>query len=313
MKISSEVKVGASAIIIILLFVWLFNFLRGQNILNKTDHYHVIYSNVAGLEESSPVEINGLKAGIVTGIRLINDGLGNIEVVIGIDNDYKIPDNSIAEITTATLIAGMKIDLQLGDSEDMLRSGDTLAGRVAISIIDKVEGQLEPISDGASRVIVKIDTLVSRLNMILTPGFTESLKQTNSNVNLSSAELKKILEENRNSLRELIESLNQTASLFAENRSSLDSTIKNLNNVSSKIAGSQIDSTLTYLSESLKTTASLLDKINSGEGSAGKLVNDDSLYVNLSESLEALDLLLTDLKENPGRYVSFSLFGKKEK
>ena len=57
----------------------------------------------------------------------------------------------------------------------------------------------------------------------------------------------------------------------------------------------------------------ILDKINKGEGTMGMLVNNDSLYRRLTKSSEDLDKLLIDMKENPKRYVHFSLFGKKAK
>jgi len=57
----------------------------------------------------------------------------------------------------------------------------------------------------------------------------------------------------------------------------------------------------------------IIEGLESGEGSAGQLLNDKVLYDNLVTSSESLDALLTDLKEHPKRYVHFSIFGRKEK
>ncbi|MCK7533731.1 MAG: MlaD family protein [Marinilabiliales bacterium] len=78
MKISHEVKVGAVAVITIGAFILLFNFLKGTALFTSTDTYHIVYNNIAGLTESSPVEINGYHAGVVQDITLINDGSGMI-------------------------------------------------------------------------------------------------------------------------------------------------------------------------------------------------------------------------------------------
>ncbi len=62
----------------------------------------------------------------------------------------------------------------------------------------------------------------------------------------------------------------------------------------------------------LDTSAVLLSKLNKGDGSAGKFLNDDSLYINLTNSLNSLDLLLKDIEAYPQKYVHFSLFGGKK-
>ncbi|MCK7530296.1 MAG: MlaD family protein [Marinilabiliales bacterium] len=77
-KISHEVKVGAVALITIAAFIWLYSFLKGSELFTRTDTYHIVYHDISGLKESSPVEINGYQAGIVQDIRLINDGTGRL-------------------------------------------------------------------------------------------------------------------------------------------------------------------------------------------------------------------------------------------
>jgi phospholipid/cholesterol/gamma-HCH transport system substrate-binding protein len=114
-KLSNEVKVGAIALITIVAFIWLYNYLKGKNLFSSTATYYSVYEDVGGLTESNPVEINGYKAGVVQSINLINDKSGRLLVKLSIDKDYVIPENTVAEITTASLIAGMKIRLLFGD------------------------------------------------------------------------------------------------------------------------------------------------------------------------------------------------------
>ena len=56
-----------------------------------------------------------------------------------------------------------------------------------------------------------------------------------------------------------------------------------------------------------------LESLKAGEGTMGKLMHDDSLYIYLSNTARDLDRLLVDFQANPGRYVQFSVFGKKDK
>ena len=71
-KISNEVKVGATALLTIIIFVWLFNFLKGKDYFKRTNTYYTVYDKVGGLAESSPVEVNGFKVGVVQSINFID-------------------------------------------------------------------------------------------------------------------------------------------------------------------------------------------------------------------------------------------------
>lgn len=312
-RISTELKVGAVAVFIIILFIWFFSFMKGNNLLKGDDSYHIFYKNIAGLEEASPVEINGLKAGIVEEVRLVNDGRGIIEVIISINKDYKIPVNSVAEITTESLIAGMKIDLLTGTSKRFHVPGDTLEGRLAVSIISKLDRSFEPLVESTGNLIAKLDTLTNKLNSLFTSEFRSDIMDGVGNLNSAGNELKMILKENRQEINNLITGLNSISSMIDSNNEKIDSTINNINTISTSIAESGIDTILISFKESLSSTGDILNKINSGKGSAGKLIEDDSLYINLSNSLKSLEELISDVEKNPGRYVNFSVFGNRKK
>ena len=312
-KLSSELKIGAVAIVIIVLFIWVFNFLRGRNILSSSDHYIAYYSNISGLGESSPVEMNGLKIGVVQQLAMINDGSGLIKVNISVDDGILIPVDSRAEITTATLIAGMKINLVLGKSMEYLSPGDTIQGYLAESIIDKIGLGMDPIIAKTSILLERLDTIGEKISTLFSDEFSSNIKSTVANIDIAGNEFKSAIAENRKELSELIKNLNSISKLIDNNGAQLDSTLDNIYYISERLTKSDIDTALISFSSSLKESQLILQGINSGKGSAGKLMNDDSLYVNLSRSLESLNLLLKDMEENPGRYLHFSVFGSKKK
>ena len=113
-KISHEVKIGATALISILVFIWVFNYLKGKDIFRSTSVYYVVYDRVNGLAESSPVEVNGYKVGVVQSLKFLDPLSGRLLAVLSVENNLRLPVNTVAEITTATLIAGMKIQLVYG-------------------------------------------------------------------------------------------------------------------------------------------------------------------------------------------------------
>lgn len=311
MKISHEMKVGGVALITIIAFILLYEFLKGTALFTSTDTYHIVYDNIAGLTESNPVEINGYQAGVVQDVKLVNDGSGRILVSLSVDKHFNIPRDTKAEITTATLIAGMKIVLRMGESTEMCTDHDTIVGYVATSILERLSKTISPLEDNITSIITRLDSMVTALNSVFTPEMTGNIRSTMSNVNDVTAGLKEISDSRKDELMAAISEIQSFTAMLAANNSTLDSTLKNLGAISDAVAKADLETSLTSLRSSLAGLDTIVTGISHGEGSAGKLVTSDSLYTNLNNTISSLDLLLRDLKENPKKYVHFSLFGRK--
>ena len=304
-KISHEVKIGVTVLLTIIVFIWLFNFLKGKNLFSSTSHYYVVYDKVGGLAESSPVEVNGYKVGVVQSVKFIDPESGRLLVTLTVDKGFRLPRNTIAEITSASLIAGMKIQFVYGEGPGTYSNGDTIPGRLAVSLITRVENELIPITDKVTELISVIDSVVTSINEVMDPKFTADLR---SGISSLSATAKSIEEAG---LKSTLQNINTFTQMLAENSDNLTSTFSSLETVADTLAAADIYSSVNKLKVSLEKAGVLMENLNNGQGTAGKLMTDDSLYQNLSNSLESLNLLLLDLKANPKRYVNFSVFGKK--
>ena len=304
-KISHEVKIGVTVLLTIIVFIWLFNFLKGKNLFSSTSHYYVVYDKVGGLAESSPVEVNGYKVGVVQSVKFIDPESGRLLVTLTVDKGFRLPRNTIAEITSASLIAGMKIQFVYGEGPGTYSNGDTIPGRLAVSLITRVENELIPITDKVTELISVIDSVVTSINEVMDPEFTADLR---SGISSLSATAKSIEEAE---LKSTLQNINTFTQMLAENSDNLTSAFSSLETVADTLAAADIYSSVNKLKVSLEKAGVLMENLNNGQGTAGKLMTDDSLYQNLSNSLESLNLLLLDLKANPKRYVNFSVFGKK--
>jgi phospholipid/cholesterol/gamma-HCH transport system substrate-binding protein len=310
-KISNEFKIGAIAFVTIIAFIWVYNFLKGREVFNPNATYYIIYNDIGGLTETNPVEINGYKAGVVHAISFINDKSGRLLVTISIDRDFILPENTSAEITTFSLVAGMKIRLLFGNGPGVYKSGDTIPGFLSESIIKKLESELAPIRDKVSGMIGVLDSVLTGINDIMGPEFRNNMKGTMASLNSATRNMNEIISSKDEGLKPMIADLNKFSKMLAQNTEKLGSTIGNLKTISDTLAAADLYSTVTNLKMTLEKTASIMEKMNEGEGTAGKFFTSDSLYVNLNNSVRSLDLLLKDLKENPKRYVNVSVFGKK--
>lgn len=310
-KISNEVKVGATALLTIVAFIYLYNYLKGKDLFTSTASYYAYYNDIAGLTESNPVEINGFKAGVVQSINLVNDNSGRILVELSLKKGYNLPEGSVAEITSASLITGMKVRIVFGKGPGIYKDGDTICGRLSEPILSKIETELLPVKDKISRLVDALDSAVSGINEVLTPQFTANIRSTMSNLDRTTGSLNAVLGEKEKDIKSIIEDLSSFSAMLWANSGKMDTTIGNLRAITDSLASADLSGTFLRLKSALEETRDLLSGINEGKGTAGQIVSNDTLYRNLTASLGSLDALLKDMKENPKRYVHFSLFGRK--
>jgi phospholipid/cholesterol/gamma-HCH transport system substrate-binding protein len=310
-KISNEVKVGATALITIVVFIWLYSFLKGKDFLQSTALYYSVYDKVGGLAESSPVEINGYKVGVVRSLDFIDAESGRLLVVFSVKKNFKLPKNTVAEIVPVSLLGGMKVQFVYGKGPGTYAQGDTIPGRLAESLIDKIDTEIMPLKEKISSLIVVLDSVISSVDEILDPAFKKNFSETIAHLNSTTASLDKALGSKEKELVATIDNINNFTKMLSDNSGKMDSTFSNLKTITDTLAASDISASVSNLKNSLEKAASLMDNLNKGKGSAGQFLTNDSLYTNLSGSLESLNLLLKDMKENPKKYVHFSIFGKK--
>jgi len=310
-KISNEVKVGAVALLTIIAFVWLFNFLKGKDYFKSTANYYAVYDKVGGLAESSPVEINGYQVGVVQSIDFIDAISGRLLVVFSVSKDFRLPKNTVAEIAPVSIIAGMKVQFVYGEGPGYYSDGDTIQGRLKESVLSKLEIELLPLKERFSSLISVLDSVISSVNEIIDPEFKKNLSRTLTHLNSTTESLDNIIGSKETELKETLDNLARFSKMLSDNTSKMNSTFSNLESISDSLAAADIYSSMQNLKASLEKASFLLENLNDGKGSAGKLLTNDSLYTNLTASLESLNVLLRDVKANPKRYVHFSVFGKK--
>ena len=311
-KISNEVKVGATAIITLIVFIWLYNFLKGKDFFQNVAYYYTVYDKVGGLSESNPVEINGYKVGVVQSIDFLDATSGRLLVEFSVSRDFKLPKNTVAEIIPISPLGGMKVQFVYGNGPEFYAEGDTLPGRVAAGLLELIDKEFLPLKDKISGLIVTLDSITTSLDELMDDNFKDDLRGTINNLNNTTGSIERIVGSKESELKNTLENLDRFSRMLSENSEKMDNTFTNMERITDTIAAADIYGTIRNLKSSLEKTAVTLDNMNSGKGTAGQLMTNDTLYTNLSNSLESLNTLLIDMKANPRRYVQFSLFGKKQ-
>ncbi len=304
---SKEIRTGVVAVITIILFIWGYNFLKGQSFLNTNKRYfRVEYSDVEGLSESSLVTINGLKVGKIDDIQFHKEKIGYLIVVFTVEEDIRFSKKSIVKIQPSSPFGSSNLAIIPEYKGELAASGDFLKGEKEVSLLTSIGERLDPIQSKLENAIVSADTLFNNLNNIL------DLK-TQSSLKTSIKTLEYTLNEVNKTIAVINEAVNSTSTDLKESLKNTRHITENISKISDTIANSNLGDVIKKAELSLSSIDTLLKNINKGKGSMGKLVNDDALYNNLTSTSKELEELLRDIKLNPKRFVHFSLFGRRQK
>ena len=305
MKFSLEVKTAILIISCIAIFVFGFSYLKGSSLLDNNKQIHTLYDDVEGLVVGSNVTVNGLNVGKVTNIDF-DENYEQIKVTFSIRNDLNFSSSSKAMLYEPGLIGGKSIAIIPNyESLNLIKDGDILLSDVKPGLTELVNQQIAPLQDKIEGLLTSADSLFAGVSNVMNYNSQNNLKlalegitRTIENINSLSQTLSQIVDNNQkvfNSALKNIESTSENLAVLTDSisKSPVVSTFKNFEIVSVKLN-------------------KIISRLESGEGSLGKLLNDDAFYSELLHSSEALESLLTDLKNNPKKYLHFSVFGRKE-
>ena len=308
MKFTKEIKIGFLAVLGIMMSVFSYNYLKGINLFDKNRKFIVKYEKVDGLSVSNPVTMNGFKIGKVQKINFNSKNTRELLVDIIIDNDVIFPKTSLAELYETGLIGGKAIAIipDYKNDSTIAIDGDYLKGvikpgltELVNQILPQVQLQIEAVMKNAEIVLQNINTLFDDETKKELKSSIEDFSNLTSSLSETSDEISKLITDN---------SENLTNSL-----SDFRSASNNIKSITDSLNSDDIKSITINLNSLVNNLNSITTSLKNSEGTAGKLINDKSIYDNLENATNQLNRLIEDIKLNPSRYINFSVFGKKNK
>ncbi len=310
MKISNETKVGILAAITIAILIIGYNFLKGNDIFVSENEFYAKYDKVDGLAVSKPVLVNGYQIGRVSALTLLANG--QVLAQFKIKPQYEVPRNTIARLESTDLLGSKAVVFDLGNSLQYAIDGDTLNANVQANLLE----QVEPVQKKAQQIVSKMDSVLTSVNMILNPDFQKNINRSFASI----ANTLQTLESTSKTVDGAVGIQAKRIDVILANAESISNNLKNnnqkinemvgnFNSFSSQMAATNIKATIDNANKAVTELQAAVNKVNQGTGSIALLLNDDKLYNNLSKSAKDLDELMLDVKANPKRYVSFSVFG----
>ena len=306
---NKEFKIGFFAIASIIALVFGVNYLKGINILNDNRDFYAVYKNIGGLQVGSSVLVNGYKVGMVSNIDLLTEQNQNLLVTISLDKEFDIATNTVCKIVNQDLMGSKGIALVLGNTDELVTSGDTLISGIEGSLQDEVNAQILPLKNKAEELIGSIDSVMMIVTAVLNKDTRENLRNSLSSLDktfeLMSHTMVKVdsmIDINDERIAKVVKNLESITSNLESSNGEIKNILTNFSSLSDSLAKADIAKVLQNVSD-------ITTKINNAEGSIGLLLKDDKIYVNFEKSTRELAALLEDIKKNPSRYVNFSIIG----
>lgn len=317
MKIKREYSIAALVLGGVGLLIFGVNFLKGLDLFQKRNVYHAVYNNVSGITGASPVYYNGYKVGQVIKTSLLPNGSGYVVVSFQINEDaLSISKDTKVQIYSADLFT-RALQMQLGTGAQA-QAGDTLVGDVQLSLTDAVGAQIDPLKAKAEGMISKVDSVLNAFQQMLNKQTVSDIDSSFSSIrdaleSLSSAaeRVDRLVASESATLSATLKNLEAVSATLARNSESMDHIFTNLDTLSADLAKGRLRKIMDDMAQASGDLKQVMANINSGDGTLGKLMKDDSLYNNLNSASRELDILLEDLHVNPNRYLS--IFGKKDR
>ena len=318
MKINNETKIGVMAVIGILFLIMGFNFLKGKSLFKKERHIYAVYQDVQGLNKSNPVVINGLQVGNINNLDGGTD-MKRIIVTVNLTKDINIPDNSLGVINP-NLLGSPSLEIQLGNSSKFLKNGDTLITTFSSGAFDEALKIINPVLYEVRNAVKSLDSVLHIVTGVFDPGTKNNIKGILANLNattesfaLSAKSLQLLLNTQNGALSGSLNNVQAFTANLNSNNEKLNNILENAKVASAKFADINLKTTLDTLNAAVLNFKQGAEKINSKDGSLGLLLNDKTLYNNLSSTTHKINILIDDIRVHPKRYANVSVFGKKDK
>jgi phospholipid/cholesterol/gamma-HCH transport system substrate-binding protein len=313
MKISKYTKLGILIVVSITILIWGLSYLKGNDVFEKSDDYHVIYNRIDGLSESNEVLLSGYKIGQVKNIQFLPDHSGKLLVTFSIDSSIKLPVNTVAQIVSSDLMGTRVIKINLGNGQEFYANNDTIPGDVESDLKEQVSMQVLPIKNKAEELLGTLDSAITVLTVIfnedarknLSESF-ENINQTIYNIEKTTADLQEIVSAEKENVGKIIANLDTISTVLNNSTQNFENTLSNLSTLSDTLARLPLSPLVKNILHTTEQINEILAQLEGTDNTAGLLLNDDKLYESMNLLSENINLLMTDIRVNPERYLNFS-------
>ncbi|TCK69244.1 phospholipid/cholesterol/gamma-HCH transport system substrate-binding protein [Winogradskyella wandonensis] len=293
MKISREIKTAVLVISGVLLFIYLFNYLKGQDLFSDEVQFYTEFEYNA-LTMSSPVTIKGNVVGKVEDIKYdFKSGMTRVE--FSVDPRLSFSKSSKIRLYETGIMGGNALAVIDSYEGEKAKKGDFIKSEIQPGLISSLKDNFSGLSTNLDKTLRSADTLMVSLNDFVSDETDAGLKATIAELNATLKAFKNLSFSIQNVVKANDEKISETLESFK-------TASANLSILSEDLKKAELSKTIGDFDKTLLSINGLLDSFEKGEGSLGKLLKDDKLYNNLEAASKEMELLLLDIKLHPARY-----------
>jgi phospholipid/cholesterol/gamma-HCH transport system substrate-binding protein len=252
-------------------------------------------ADAGGVRRGDPIQMRGVIIGRVAGFEMTP--AGQVAITLELYDEWQIPTGSTATLAEAGVFGGRTVEVQPGDGTTMLAAGDTIPGD------DTGGGIFETVEN----LGVEAETVMERLSLLLDTATVRSVQGSTREVEGLARDLRAVVAEQKDEIARLTSTLGRAAEGLERTADDAGPELASAAARADSLLAS-MEATTAQLDGVLATLDTVLGRMARGEGTLGRLSQDESLFVNTNTALESLNALLVDLRENPGRYLTIEIF-----
>lgn len=324
MKFGKEIKTGIIAIASIGLLIAGVNFLKGNSFLGGDDIYYAYFPNSGGVTAATSIVVDGVPIGKVLNVEWIggSDSLKRVKMTFNIQEpNFKIPKTSTIEaggidLFTKGLILVPGTDLSKG----FYPVESSIQGIVSTDITSQVKSYAEPINAKLQAMMTSVDKMVTSLNAFWDTTATSELEESIGEMKIAikrlgnvAYEVENLVAEEKVKLSKIFSNVQSISSNLEKSNDQITKVLGNVGKITDDLVTADFKATIGQAKTALETFNKTLESANKGEGTLGKLLGDDQLYMELNRTNQRLQNLVEDLQVHPERYIHFSVLGAKTK
>lgn len=324
MKISKEIKAGFIAVSAIILLVLGINFLKGYSLLGGDDTFYAYFPNSGQVMVSGNVTLNGVIIGKILDIQNVPSNPENRRVKIKFsvsESDIDLPKGTIIELGSLDLLTkGLIVNYPDQFKSGYYRPGDEIPGKMSADMFSQVKQYADPISQKLQSLILHIDGMVNSLSGVFDENgsndITASIKElriTIKKIGDLSSEIQGFVGQEKAQFSKIMDHVESITSNLKKSSDEVSAIIGNTKKISDDLVTADFKGTILEAQTTLKKFNFMLEDVNKGSGTLGKLIHDEKLYSELVETNNELQELVDDLQAHPERYVHLSVIGGKSK
>ena len=302
-KLSRVQAIGLFVLLTLIVTFAVINFLRGEDLFNRSTTYYAEFNNVDGLVVTGPVYVKGLKVGMVEAIEYDMEK-DNFEVEFKVKSQFKVPSNSVAEIYSADIMGSKALRVNFGDSKTYAKGGDLLAANYAPDMVSSLLSEIGPLKAQVETLLGNLNMTLNNVNMLLDSAARENLQGSFANLNTTLANASRLtgtLNAISPELKGIVENLELLSKGLGESAGDIQGSLENVNAITEQLSEAE-------LGKAVESLRSLSEKLQNPDGSVGKLLATDSLLRAVNNLLNDVDILVQRITENPKKYIKVSVF-----